>query len=82
MAAKTEPEKTVKIDGVAYKLSDLSTNAKKMLVNISVADKEIAHLNQQLAMFKTARAAYAKALADELPGKGKKKAEEKKAAEK
>ena len=71
MAAKTEPEKAIKIDGVSHKLADLSGNAKKQLINLRVCDQEIARLNQQLAIVQTARGAYAKALAAELPAKDK-----------
>jgi hypothetical protein len=71
MAPKNEVEKTVKVDGVSYKLSELSDNAKKQMINVRITDQEIARLNQQLAIAKTARAAYARALADELPAKPK-----------
>lgn len=62
----TETEPTITIDGVTYKLSDLSDIAKNQLMNVRVTDQEIARLNQLLAIAQTARAAYAKALADEL----------------
>jgi hypothetical protein len=74
MEPKAEFGKGVTIDGVTYKFSDLNENARKQLINVRVTDQEIARLNQQLAIAQTARAAYAMALAQELPGKGKKTA--------
>lgn len=62
-------EKTITINNVAYKESELSENAKNQVINLGVTDQEIARLNQQLAIAQTARAAYAKALAEELPNK-------------
>jgi len=74
MTPNTEFGKGVTIDGVTYKLSELSENARKQMVNVRITDQEIARLNQQLAIAQTARAAYARALAEELPGKSKKTA--------
>ena len=62
-----DKEQTVNINDVPYKMSDLNDNAKSQLVNLRITDQEIARLNQQLAIAQTARAAYAKALSDELP---------------
>ena len=62
-----EKDQTVNINDVAYKMSDLSDNAKHQLVNLRITDQEITRLNHKLAIAQTARAAYAKALADELP---------------
>jgi hypothetical protein len=59
---------TVNIDGHEYKLADLSDEARNQLVNLRVCDDEIARLRQRLAIAQTARAAYAKALAEALPG--------------
>lgn len=59
-------ENTVTIDGVEYKVSDLTDNAKNQIVNLRVTDQEIASLNQKLAIAQTARAAYAHALAAEV----------------
>lgn len=59
-------EKTITIDGVEYKVSDLNDNAKNQIVNLRVTDQEIASLNQKLAIAQTARAAYASALAAEV----------------
>ncbi|MDX9786205.1 MAG: DUF6447 family protein [Desulfobacterales bacterium] len=62
----TPMEQTVTIDGVEYKLSELSENAKNQLMNVRVTDQEIARLQQKLAIVQTARTAYARALAEEL----------------
>ncbi len=55
------------IDGVEYALDQLSEEARKQVVNLGVTDQEISRLKQQLAIFQTARAAYAGALKAELP---------------
>lgn len=56
----------VTIDGIEYKVSDLTDNAKNQIVNLRVTDQEIASLNQKLAIAQTARVAYANALAAEM----------------
>jgi hypothetical protein len=66
MIMTTSKEKTITIDGVEYKVSDLNDNAKNQIVNLRVTDQEIASLNQKLAIAQTARAAYANALAAEV----------------
>ncbi|MBZ0332069.1 hypothetical protein KZO25_17270 [Halomonas sp. ANAO-440] len=58
---------TVTIDGQAYSLDALSENAKQQMANLRVTDTEIEKLKQQLAIYQTARTAYARALAAELP---------------
>lgn len=60
-------QQTVTIDGTEYQVADLSENAQNQVVNLRVTDAEIAKLNQQLAIYQTARTAYARALAAELP---------------
>ena len=57
----------VKIDGIEYYANDLSDGAKNQILNLRVTDQEITQLQQKLAIAQTARAAYAKALAAELP---------------
>jgi len=61
-----EPQ-TLTIDGTDYNLADLSDEAKSQVTNLRVTDQEIARLQQQLAIFQTARTAYAQALKAELP---------------
>ena len=56
----------VTIDGQSYNPADLSENARQQLLNVRAADQEIERLNRQLALAKTARATYARALKGEL----------------
>lgn len=60
-------ERTITIDNVTYNTSDLSKNAMNLVTNLHVTDQQISRLNQQLAISQTARTAYARALAEELP---------------
>jgi hypothetical protein len=60
------PAKTITINGKAYALDDLTKDAKSQVINLRVVDQEIARLEALLAITKTARAAYAKALGGEL----------------
>ena len=62
-----EKTQTITIDGTDYNLADLSESARSQVVNLRVTDAEIEKLNQQLAIFQTARTAYARALGEELP---------------
>ena len=62
-------EKTITINDVVYKQSELSENAKSQVTNLHITDQEISRLNQLLAIAQTARAAYALSLAKELPKK-------------
>ena len=62
-----QKEKTITINDVVYKESDLSEKAKSQITNLQITDQEISRLNHQLAIAQTARAAYARALAEELP---------------
>ena len=64
-----EQPQTVTIDGTEYNVADLSENARNQVVNLRVTDAEIAKLNQQLAIYQTARTAYARALSEALPKK-------------
>jgi len=62
-----QQSQTVTINGTEYNLNDLSENARHQVTNLHVTDQEIARLQQQLAICQTARTAYARALAEELP---------------
>jgi hypothetical protein len=57
----------VNIDGHEYKLDSLSEVARNQVGNLRVADQRIAQLKQELALVQTARAVYAKTLAENLP---------------
>jgi glycerate kinase len=67
--AKQDEQKpqTLTIDGTEYNTADLSENAQNQVLNLRVTDQEIERVKQQLAIYQTARTAYAKALSDELP---------------
>lgn len=60
--------RTVTIDGRGYDLEYLSDIAKSQIANLRIVDAEIARIERQLKIYKTARAAYARALSSELPG--------------
>lgn len=60
-------EQSVVLDGVSYPLSDLSEAARKALAKLHEADTAIKRLQQRLAIYQTARTAYAHALSDALP---------------
>ena len=66
---------TVTIDGQEYALDNLSDEAKTQLQNLQATDQEIARLNMQLSIAKTARAAYGQALKAELDKTGSAKAD-------
>ncbi|TDO03468.1 DUF6447 family protein [Halomonas ventosae] len=68
-AEQDQAKQAITIDGVEYQLSELSEEARAQVVNLRITDQEIARLNQQLAIYQTARAAYARALAEKLPSK-------------
>jgi hypothetical protein len=61
-----EQNKTITIDGRPYELDALSENARSQVINLQVVDEEIRRAEARLAMFKTARAAYARVLKSEL----------------
>jgi hypothetical protein len=59
-------ENTLTVDGRTYALDTLSENAKAQVVNLKVVDEEIRRIEQRLAIYRTARAAYAHTLKTEL----------------
>ena len=69
MAEQNDKPQTITIDGTDYNVADLSEKARHQVTNLRVTDQEIAKLQQQLAIYQTARTAYAKALKEELPEK-------------
>lgn len=58
---------TITIDGRSYAVDQLSEAAKTQITNVRITDQEIARLQIRLAIAQTARVAYARALAAELP---------------
>lgn len=59
-------QKIITIDGREYHLDSLTDTAKSQIANVRIVDNEIARMEQQLRIYRTARAAYARALNDEL----------------
>ncbi|WP_415243454.1 DUF6447 family protein [Zhongshania sp.] len=63
----TDKAQMATIDGKEYALDSLTDVAKNQLMNVRVADQKIANLQQDLAMYQTARNSYAKVLNENLP---------------
>lgn len=61
-----EPEE-VTVDGVTYRVDDLTEEARTQVANIKFVDSEIAALNARLAVYTTARIAYEHALRAAMP---------------
>lgn len=59
--------KTVTIDNQEYPLDSLSEAAKQNLMNLRVVDREIARLQTQLGIARTAREVYANGVKNNLP---------------
>lgn len=59
-------QKTVTVNGKEYVVDDLTDGAKAQLTNIRVVDLEIGRLETLVAIAKTARAAYARVLGEEI----------------
>jgi hypothetical protein len=64
--AEDTSEQNVTIDGVDYKLKDLSENAKVQLANIQFVDAQLQQLSNEWAVADTARIGYTSALKVEL----------------
>jgi hypothetical protein len=58
---------TVNINGMEFDLDTLSDDAKAQLGMMQVVDVEISRLEAQLAIHRTARNAYSKALVEAVP---------------
>lgn len=57
----------IKIDEKEYELEQLSEEAKNQLVSLQFVDAELQRLQAQIAVFQTARMAYANGLRAALP---------------
>jgi len=57
---------TITIDGKEYNLDDLSNQAKEQLASIQFVQGEIKKIEGQIAVYKTAEAAYTSALKSEI----------------
>jgi hypothetical protein len=62
-----EEETEVTVDGVTYKLSELSDAAKEQVASMQFVDAQMVQLNAQLAVYQTARNAYQAALQQMVP---------------
>lgn len=62
-----QPSGKITIDGREYAISDLPQEALSQLSSMTTVDRKIAELQQQIAIYQTARNAYAQALAVALP---------------
>jgi len=56
----------ITIDGVEYNTEFLSETANAQVVSLQFVQQELARLEAQIAVFKTAESGYAKALKGEL----------------
>ena len=63
----SEETKIIRINDKEYPLADLSDDAKRQLNSLRITDVEIKRLKAQLAIYETARNAYARALDALLP---------------
>ena len=66
----SNPNQTIVIDGKEYALDALTDETKQLLGSIRGVDAEIQRLRRQLAIAQTARAAYARSVATQLPKEG------------
>jgi hypothetical protein len=57
----------ITIDGKEYEADALSPEARAQLMNLQVTDQKIAELQSQMAIYQTARGAYAHQLLALLP---------------
>ena len=62
-----EQQGLVRINDREYALADLSDDARRQLNSLHITDLEIERLKAQLAIYKTARNAYARELETLLP---------------
>jgi hypothetical protein len=62
-----DDEIEVTVDGVTYKLSELSEEAQAQVNNLQYVDKLMGELSAQLAVYQTARNAYQNALQQLVP---------------
>ena len=57
----------VTVDGVSYRLRDLSEEAQAQVANLQFVETQMAELHSRLAVFQTARNAYQAALQQLVP---------------
>ena len=68
-AVGKEGPDVIMVDGRHYKRSDVSEQALVQITNLHFADAQLQVLNNRIALIETARAAYVKVLAQQLPDK-------------
>ncbi|WEJ33849.1 DUF6447 family protein [Devosia sp. SD17-2] len=61
---------TITIDGTAYQLDALSEGARGAIASIRLVDRKMADLQNELAILRTARQAYARAIKADLKNEG------------
>jgi len=62
-----EDELEVTVDGVSYKVADLSEEARAQVNSLQFVDTQIADLQAKLAVYQTARNSYQAALQQLIP---------------
>ncbi len=62
MARKKRDGASVIIDGSTYAFDGLTENAKLQLLSLNAVDRRIREVEEDLAILKTARIAYSKAI--------------------
>lgn len=62
-----DDELEVTVDGISYKVSELSAAAREQVVNLQFVEREMADLQARLAVYQTARNAYESALQQLVP---------------
>lgn len=62
-----EEEIEVTVDGVTFRVADLSAEAQAQVESLKFVDAEIAKLHAKLAVYTTARMAYESALRAAVP---------------
>ena len=62
-----EEDLEVTVDGITYKVSELSEEAQNQVSSLQFVEAQIAELNAKLAVYQTARNAYQAALQQLVP---------------
>lgn len=62
-----DDELEVTVDGISYKVSELSAEARGQVTNLQFVDAQMVALNAKLAVYQTARNAYQAALQQLVP---------------
>ena len=61
-------EPSIQIDGVQYKVSELSERAKEIIASLQFVDGELARHRSVIAALETSKIAYQMDLAKNMPG--------------